>query len=221
MFVGHYAVALGAKRADPGTSLGWTFFGVQFLDILWAPAILIGLEKARVVPGFLPASPLDLYYMPWTHSLVMAVAWAWMFVRIFKRPVVGFCVFSHWLLDFVAHSPDLPVLRGGPFLGLGLWRWREATFGVECGLLLVGLAIYLRSTRAVVPMGAYAMPAFVAVLIGAEAISLYGPVPGSIQAVALMAEASYAIFAVIAWRLDRFREPVIHAPVKLAIETGE
>src|SRR5438034_8582138 len=111
MFVGHYAVALAAKRAAPGTSLGWSFFAVQFLDVLWAMAVLVGIEHARVVPGFLPASPLDLYDMPWTHSLVMALAWSWLVFRFLKAPLVALCVFSHWVLDFIAHGPDLPLLR--------------------------------------------------------------------------------------------------------------
>ena len=41
MFIGHYAVALAAKRWAPGTSLATTFLAVQFLDVLWAPAILL------------------------------------------------------------------------------------------------------------------------------------------------------------------------------------
>ena len=84
MFVGHYAVALAAKRFTQKTSLGWTFLAVQFLDVLWAPAILLGIEHARVLPGFLPASSLVLYDIPWTHGLLMAIGWSWLGFRLSK-----------------------------------------------------------------------------------------------------------------------------------------
>ncbi len=27
---------------------------------------------------------------------------------------VALCVPSHWLLDFIAHRPDMPIVPGGP-----------------------------------------------------------------------------------------------------------
>jgi len=208
MFVGHYAVALAAKRVAPQTSMGWSFVAVQFLDVLWAPAILLGIEHARVVPGFLPASSLDLYDMPWTHSLVMAAAWSWLFYRASKVPVLGVCVLSHWVLDLVAHRRDLPLLiRGGPVVGLGLWRFREATFLTEAALLILGLLIYLRATSARTPAGRYAMALFVILLISINAFNIYGPAPASIASAAIAGEACYLVFAAVAAWLDRMREP--------------
>jgi hypothetical protein len=134
MFVGHYAVALAAKQFAPRVSLGSSFLAVQFLDVLWAPLVLLGVEHARVVPGFLPASALDLYYMPWTHSLLMSLAWSWLVYRLTKQKVLGVCVFSHWILDFIAHGHDLPIVKGPPYFGLGLWRSQAATFWTEAVL---------------------------------------------------------------------------------------
>src|ERR1700704_773658 len=111
MFVGHYAVALAAKRIAPRTSMGALFLAVQFLDILWAPAILLGIEHAQIVPGRLPASSLVFTYYPWTHGLLMALGWAWLTFRLSKNVTLGVLVFSHWLLDFIVHTPDLPLYR--------------------------------------------------------------------------------------------------------------
>ncbi len=207
MFVGHYAVALAAKRFSQKTSLGWTFLAVQFLDVLWVPAILLGIEHARVLPGFLPASPLVLYDMPWTHSLLMAIAWSWLAFRIFKSLVIGGCVFSHWALDYVAHVHDLPLFRGGPLVGLGLWRYRHATFVVEALLLLAGLLIYLQSTRPKTKTGDFAMPAFVVLLIVLNAYNLYGPAPRNIQMLAISGEIAYLVLAAVAAAFDRLRQP--------------
>lgn len=217
MFVGHYAVALAAKRFTPRTSLGVLFLAVQLLDIVWAPLILLGVEHARIVPGLLPASSVDLYDMPWTHGLVAALAWSWFAFRFSKNGVLGACIFSHWILDFVAHRPDLPLFRGGTRVGLGLWRFREATFLVEVGLLIGGFLIYQQSTRARTPAGAYAMKVYVAVLILIEAYNLYGPVPANIQQMAISAEVAYFVLAAVAWRLDLLREPVIHVEEPISI----
>jgi hypothetical protein len=43
MFIGHYGLALAAKRLAPGKSLGWNFIAAQLLDLLWAPAVLLGI----------------------------------------------------------------------------------------------------------------------------------------------------------------------------------
>ena len=76
MFVGHYGVSFAAKKAEPSIPL-WVFFiAVQLLDVLWAPFVLLGIEKVRIVPGITASNPLDLYYMPYTHSLLAAIGWS-------------------------------------------------------------------------------------------------------------------------------------------------
>lgn len=212
MFVGHYAVALAAKRLAPRQSLGWLFIAVQFLDVLWAPAILLGIEHAKVAPGFLPASSLVLYDMPWTHSLLMAVGWSWLAFRFSKSPVLGACVFSHWALDYVAHIQDLPLFKGGPKVGLGLWRNAHATVITEAALLLLGLVIYLQATRPRTRAGDYAMPAFVVAMIAINLINVYGPPPRNIYIAAISAEIAYLVLALIAAWLDRFRQPTPAEP---------
>jgi hypothetical protein len=214
MFVGHYAVSLAAKRYAPKISLGWTFVAVQFLDVVWAPLVLLGIEKARVVPGFLPASSLDLYYMPWTHSLVMALAWSWIVYRISKQAVLGACVFSHWVLDFVAHAPDLSLMKGPPYMGLGLWRSRPGTFWTEAILLSVGLWVYMRVTKPKNAIGKFGMPAFVILLLAINWNNIYGPPMMNMKYVAIGAEMFYGVFAAIAWWLDRNRFSEASAPLE-------
>ena len=51
MFVGHYGVSFSAKKVESSIPLWVLFFAVQFLDVLWAPFILLGIEKVRIVPG--------------------------------------------------------------------------------------------------------------------------------------------------------------------------
>jgi hypothetical protein len=221
MFVGHYAVALAAKPLAPKLSLGWTFLAVQFVDILWGPAILLGLEHVRIVPGYLPASNFVFYDFPWTHSLLMALAWSWLVFRFSKSAILGGCVFSHWALDWVVHAHDLPLYRGEPLVGLGLWHYRTGTYVVEAAMLVVGLSIYLRWTRPRTTAGRFAMPLYVVLLLGVNAANLYGPSPESVKAAAIAGEGLFLVCAVIAWRLDKMREPLPEEPpVRLGIAEG-
>src|SRR5438093_7736613 len=75
MFVGHYGVSFAAKKVDPSIPLWVLFIAVQLLDVTWAPFVLLGIEKVRIVPGITASNPLDLYYMPYTHSLAAALLW--------------------------------------------------------------------------------------------------------------------------------------------------
>src|SRR5918996_5574702 len=119
MFVGHYGVSFAAKKFEPGISLWLLFVAVQWLDVVWAPLVLLGIESVRIVPGITASNPLDLYYMPYTHSLVAAVLWS-VGAMILCKPLrsvgswsaaawIGAAVFSHWILDWVVHRPDLPL----------------------------------------------------------------------------------------------------------------
>jgi hypothetical protein len=149
MFVGHYGVSFAAKRVEPAIPLWVLFLAVQFLDVLWAPFVLAGIEKARIVPGFTASNPFDLYFMPYTHSLIGALFWSCvggLGYQIVARPshrrpsvIIGLAVFSHWVLDFIVHRPDLPLYDNSSKVGLGLWNAPTLAFGLEATLFLGGM----------------------------------------------------------------------------------
>jgi len=83
---------------------------------------------------------------------VVAAAIGYLFYRDRRTSVViGLMVFSHWVLDFIVHVPDLPLLfDGSPLVGLGLWGSGPGLIisGIlEVGLFAGGLAIYLVSRK--------------------------------------------------------------------------
>ncbi len=51
MFIGHFAVGFGAKRAVPAVSLGSLFLACELADLLWPNFVLLGLEKVEIDPG--------------------------------------------------------------------------------------------------------------------------------------------------------------------------
>jgi hypothetical protein len=216
MFVGHYGVSFAAKTMDQRLPLWALFIAVQLLDVIWAPFVLIGVEKVRIVPGITASSPLDLYYMPYTHSLLAAVLWslaALLAYRVWRRApmqaraalLMALAVFSHWVLDFVVHRPDLPLYDDMAKVGLGLWNRPVLAFALEAALLLGSIGLYLRGR----PRGRASLIVFGLVMLGIQAFIFFGPLPSSDRAVAMTALASYGSFAgIIAWWEQRQGGPV-------------
>jgi len=150
MFVGHYSVAFAVKSERNRIPLWVLFVAVQFLDYVWATFVLLGIEKLRIVPGFTAGSPLDAYYMPYSHSLIAAVGWSGVAALIYKAVwdakgslLVGFAVFSHWILDFIAHPHDLAIYDNKWKVGLGFWNYRGLEFGLEIAMLGAAIVLYL------------------------------------------------------------------------------
>src|SRR5215207_3169121 len=166
MFIGHYAVSFAVKAKQKSIPLWVLFIAVQFLDVFWGVFILTGIEKVRIVPGITATNPLDLYYMPYTHSLVGALVWSavgfglyWLFRNRNRTAaiLVGVAVFSHWILDLIVHRPDLALYDDTYKMGLGLWDFPAIAFALEIILLFGGMLLYLRSTTALNAIGKYGM----------------------------------------------------------------
>jgi len=85
MFIGHYALALAAKRAAPRTSLGTLFLAVQLADMLWPVLLILGWEHAHFVPGPNPFLTLWLDSIPVSHSLVALIAWGLLFGYLYRK----------------------------------------------------------------------------------------------------------------------------------------
>ena len=83
MFIGHYALALAAKRAAPRTSLGTLFVAVQLADMLWPILLLLGWEHAHFEAGPNPFLVLWLDSIPISHSLLTLIAWGALFAGLY------------------------------------------------------------------------------------------------------------------------------------------
>jgi hypothetical protein len=212
MFLGHFAVALAAKKAVPKTSLGTLVLAAQFADILWPALLLLGLEQVRIVPGLLPASPLDFMSYPISHSLVTQLAWgALLGISYFavKRDgrsalIVGLIVPTHWALDFIAHRPDMPIYPGGAKYGVGMWSSIPITIAVEFALFAAGIAVYIRVTTAKDRTGNLVLWSLLGLLAVLYLGSLFGPPPPSVHALAFSALAIWITVPWAAWA-DRHR----------------
>jgi hypothetical protein len=199
MFLGHYGVAFALKRAEPKLSLGTLFLAVQLADLLWGIFLLLGWERVRIDPGFTAVTPLQFLEYPISHSLVGMTVWALIGAAVYyswptrdtsrhwqAAALVGVAILSHFPLDFLMHAPDLPVWgQDSPKLGLGLWNNPTATLLLELATLAAGVAVYVgfRSRRHPVRPGRLA--GLLLVLVAIYLVSLFGPPPPSVTAIAV------------------------------------
>jgi hypothetical protein len=154
MLVGHYAVGFFGKKLAPRASLGVLVFAAMAADILWCAFLLAGVERVEFTSGRGAGQYFRAVNIGLSHSLAMDLFWAvllaagvYLFTRYARGAVIVFlAVLSHWMLDVVAHRPDMPIGPGpGPTLGLGMWTSVPITLLVEGGFWLVALIVYARS----------------------------------------------------------------------------
>jgi hypothetical protein len=184
MFIGHFAPAFLAAAVSPQSPrLGTLFVAAQLVDWGFFGLALIGVERARVDPGASVVVPLDLYHMPYTHSLIGAAIWATAFLAVvairnrelFGGLLAGLVVLSHWLLDLIVHVPDLTIDGTPPKLGLGLWNYPWVAIPLELGLTFGAFAFYVQRTRG--PLGPPAV--LLGVMLLLQAIKWLAPHPES------------------------------------------
>ena len=205
MFIGHYAAGFAAKKISPRTPLPLLLLAAQFIDHLWPLFVLAGIERVAIVPGITAFTPLEFIYYPWTHSLLGALAWGLLFgavVFLFRKDrreaiLLGALVPSHWLLDLVAHRPDLPILPGmDTVLGFGLWNSFAGTLVVELTLFAAGVVLYVRAAPLTTRRSQIAFWSLIAFLLVSYAANVFGPPPPSVETIGI---AGNALWIVILW----------------------
>lgn len=211
MFIGHWSAAFVAAAAHKrAPKLGTLFVAAQLVDWGFFALATVGVEKMRVVPGATAMNPLDLYHMPYTHSLFGTALWALTFalgLLVWRRDAVtavlgGAVVLSHWLLDLLVHRPDLTLAGHAPRLGLGLWNYPAIAISLELVLTLGAFVLYVRRTR-----GPVAPPLIlISLLLAMQSIDWFGPPPESAgPALYLTALAAFALATWVAYWVGNTR----------------
>ncbi|MDR3528910.1 MAG: hypothetical protein P4L57_16695 [Rhizomicrobium sp.] len=161
MLVGHIGIGLAAKAIEPRMKLGTMLVAALALDIVFFLLVLAGIEHIAV-PRDYGVSHLLSFDFPYSHSLlgsillavVIALAWALWGGRRARRhgaywdgiALIAVTVLTHWFLDLIVHTPDLPLYPGGEGYGIGLWRHPAAALILELAVAVAGfVAFALRS----------------------------------------------------------------------------
>jgi hypothetical protein len=154
---GHLGIGLALKPVASKVPLWALLVATEVLDLLSFGFMALGIEKLGISQtslqqGIVMVEPGVIH---WSHGLVMALVWAFVaswvvffIIRDLRSSVlVALAVFSHWMLDFIVHLPDLPLaFASSRQVGLGLWGSGPGLVisGIlELVLLGGGLTIYL------------------------------------------------------------------------------
>jgi len=208
MFIGHWAPALALAARPKAPGLGTLFVAGQLVDWAFFGLLLTGTEAMRFRPGVSVMNPMDLYHMPYTHSLlgsaVFAAAFGALVLGLRKSRAAGglaaLVVLSHWFLDLLVHVPDLTLAGSPPKLGLGLWNHPAIEMPLELGLTFGALWLYVRRKRpAPLRVGVLA-----AVLLALQAVNWFGPVePEVTTGTSLLAFFAYGTATLAAWWMGK------------------
>lgn len=204
MFIGHFAPAFAAAAVSPrAPRLGTLFIAGQLVDWGFFVFASLGIEKMRIEPGATVMVPFDLYYMPYTHSLLATAVWAAIFgliVLAWRRDALAgtlgaLVVLSHWVLDFLTHRPDLTLAGGNTAYGLGLWNVPALAIPLELLITLGAFWWYMKQSRG--PIGPPLV--LMVVLLAMQAFNWLGPVPAEVGlSLYLQALAAYGVATLLA-----------------------
>ena len=208
MFIGHWAPALALAARPKAPGIGTLFVAGQLVDWAFFGLLLTGTEAMRVTPGISVMNPMDLYHMPYTHSLlgsaVFAAAFGALVLGLTKSRaaagIAALAVLSHWFMDLLVHVPDLTLAGSPPKLGLGLWNYPAIEMPLELGLTFGALWLYVRARRpAPLRVGVLA-----AVLLALQAFNWFGPVePHVTTGTSLLAFFAYGAATLTAWWMGK------------------
>jgi len=218
MFIGHFGLSFAAKKVAPRVSLATLFIATQFVDILWPFLLIFNVEKVAVVPGYTKTNALEFLYYPYTHSLFMGLVWGivlgglyWLVKRDNRGAlVVGLCVLSHWFLDLIVHTADLPLTPFNDYkVGFGLWNHVVITLVLEAMILLAGVLIYATYTKAKNKIGKWGLWVLVILLLAFQISNTYGPPPSdSIMTLFVSVVILMIVLISLSYWIDRNREVV-------------
>ena len=223
MLVGHYAAGFALKSTERKISLGILFIAVQLIDIIWTLLTLAGIEKIEILrheQAFLALHSINISY---SHSIAVSLGCALLaFVIISRLPankhglsgkkaaaVVALAILSHLFLDVIVHNKDISIFgMDSPMFGFGLWNYVVAAYALEIGIVIIGLILYLRTTKGKGILGKFGMTAFAALMILYNFASLWTNTMPNTQMIVISSLAIYLTFPIIAFWLDRKRQVV-------------
>lgn len=161
MFAGHIGAAYAIGRIERRINVGTFVFFALFLDFLLWIFVLTGAESVSF-PADFRRTHQPGFVFPYSHGLLGSLVWTLLTgvfaLGAYRRHkaerarvalLIAAAVFSHFLLDWLVHRPEMPVFgQHSAMLGYGLYlRDLPLALGIEIAMLLGGLALFLFGSR--------------------------------------------------------------------------
>ncbi|MEZ4712933.1 MAG: hypothetical protein R3A44_37435 [Caldilineaceae bacterium] len=217
MFAGHLAAGLALKQVDKRVNVGWLFFASLFADFLLGLFVLSGLEQVHIPPNFQEIHYLTFTF-PYSHGLAATLLWSLLAFVIARQlwpakgaqrnrigVVIALAVFSHFVLDWIVHVPEMPLLSEDSLkLGLSLWNHLAVALTLEALLVLGGLILYFQAVKPTRRLTQYGVPLLmIMVTLATVAGQALSNTPPPATAAALSWITQPIVLGGIAYWLDR------------------
>lgn len=208
MFIGHYSAAFVAKAIVPEAPLPILMVSAQLMDVVFSACVLAGIERAEIDLKNNPTVPLRTDHIPLSHGFEMAFFWSAISVLLAYLAyadlssavlwAVALVCLSHWAIDFVVHTGDLPVAFRKSKVGLGLWAYRWPSILLELGLILLGTLVLALS---------HTVPAWKVWTVGSamlvvQLVSFFTPPPSPVARLVGSMLLLYAAMTWAGWWID-------------------
>ena len=173
MFAGHLAAGLVLKKMERRINLGWLFFAALFHDFLLGILVLLGLEQIHIPVNFAQTHYLTFTF-PYSHGLAASIMWSALAFGITYAVlpkwtskerkqagwVIALTVFSHFVLDWFVHIPEMPLLGADSLkIGLSLWNNLPLALVLEAALVIFGFVYYLITVKPKTKLARYGIAA--------------------------------------------------------------
>ena len=206
MFIGHFAVAMGAKKIAPKVNLGVLLIACQLLALIWPVLVLLGIERVSVDYLATAVTPLNFEYYPFSHSLLMSLILSVILGLscgfIYKSKKIAFILagttLSHWFLDFLTHRPDLPLYFNSAKYGLGLWNYKTLSIAIEVCFFIIGIYLYL-STKKLTKKKQMSFWSLILLLLLIYYANVLGPKPPLDTPSEMIAGPALAMWLIVLW----------------------
>ena len=157
-----------------------------------------------MTPNMSVMNALDLYHMPYTHSLVGASVWAagfgalvWLATKNRTGAwLAAAVVLSHWLLDLLVHVKDLTIAGSPPKLGFGLWNHPTIEMPLELILTFGSLWLYAKARKPEMPP----LMTLAGIMLALQLFNWFGPVDSEVTTgTSLLAFAAFGLITLASW----------------------
>lgn len=216
MFHGHHGAALLLCGYMKLPLPLWVLFLLSQLQDLILLLLVHILHIEQVFKMSVPDNFINqfkLVYVPYSHGLVFSILYSLLAYILFRTPkaklAAAFAIISHWILDFITHVPDLDICF--PFMdcgkaGLKLWLYLWPSVVVECGICILGAAVYFFNCVSFSQRGktlARLIPVVVLMIAMTIAMPFVEAPEETAWSVGLQMYGIYAMFAVFAWLIEK------------------
>lgn len=159
MFAGHIGAGLAIGSAERRVNVGWFVAAALLIDFVLWTFVLLGWETVSITNNFSDTHQPHFVF-PYSHSLAAGLAWSLLAgavgfasfsrlgsSRIRAALLIVAAAFSHWLLDALVHQPEMPLTgENSPAVGMGLWNNMPVGLGIETGIVVLGLFLFMRGS---------------------------------------------------------------------------